>query len=173
MFREKVYMVGFMGCGKSTAGRKLASALGWDFADLDAKIEHDTGMAIPRIFNELGEAWFRTSEAKALRELEQQRHIVISTGGGAPCHHANMDFMISSGITIYLKLTPEQLRSRLSASGTDRPLIKGLREEELLKFIREKLSQREMYYNRASIVLDGWDPDIQQIENLVREKIGF
>ena len=118
-----IYIIGFMGSGKTTAGKKLASLLGWSFIDLDKRIEEYTGKTIPEIFSQNGEDYFRIIETQLLRNLKSCTKTVISTGGGTPCYIDNMDFMIETGLTIYLKLTPAELKSRLSQSKGERPLI--------------------------------------------------
>jgi shikimate kinase len=171
MSSERIYIVGFMGSGKTTAGKRLSKILGWQFTDLDKEIEKRTGMPIPRIFSDLGEDEFRRKETECLRETILLKHMVISTGGGAPCHDGNMEFMLTSGITVYLKLTPEQLRSRLIVSETERPLIKGLGEEDLLDFIKERLTKRELFYKRSGIIMEGSELDIAGLESQVRKLI--
>ena len=165
---RKVYIIGFMGSGKTTAGKKLAGALGWSFLDLDKKIEDKTGKSIPEIFSEHGEDYFREVESEILKNLECETDTVVSTGGGTPCYADNMDFMSITGLTVYLKLTPLQLRSRLSESKGERPLIKDLGKEELLAFIEEKLHLREPWYNRAEINIEGIDIDIKNLSSIVR-----
>ena len=165
-----VYLIGFMGSGKSTAGKKLASSLGWAFVDLDKKIEETTGKKISEIFAEKGEAWFREFETEMLNTLQSFNNTVISAGGGTPCHGANMDYMLETGVTVYLKLTPGQLKSRLTGSQQERPLLKGLYDAELLEFIREKLSLREKWYSRAEYIVDGFDPDIKWLQNLILDR---
>ena len=152
-----------MGSGKTTAGKKLAALLGWSFIDLDKKIEGNEGKTIPEIFSENGEEYFRVSESSLLENLNLEKDTVISTGGGTPCYNNNMNIMLESGLTIYLKLTPLQLRSRLSGSKDERPLIKDLDHEMLLSFIKEKLSAREKYYKRSIIIVDGFDLDINSL----------
>jgi len=164
---RKVYILGFMGSGKTTAGKKLASALGWSFIDLDSKIEEETGKTIPELFSEYGEEYFRNTETEVLKSLKSQADTVISTGGGAPCHSDNMNFMLDTGLTIYLKLTPGQLCSRLSESDGERPLIKNLNRENLLIFIKEKLSEREKWYKSAAITVEGIDLDISELHTRV------
>ena len=157
-----------MGSGKTTAGKKLAALMGWSFIDLDERTESAAAMKIPEIFSHFGEEYFRKSESETLHELENLDDAVISTGGGAPCYNENMEFMLASGLTVYLKLTPEQLKNRLSQSKTDRPLLKDLKGIDLLDFIREKLSQREKYYDRADIIIQDVDIDINQMFKLVK-----
>jgi shikimate kinase len=166
-----LYIIGFMGSGKSTAGRKLASLLGWSFVDLDKKIEAYTGKTIPELFSQYGEEYFRNIESEVLKNLKEQINTVVSTGGGTPCHDDNMDFMLETGLTLYLKLTPGQLKSRLNDSTHERPLIKGLTKEGLLGFIEEKLAYREKWYNRAEITVEGINIDIGLLHSLVKTKL--
>lgn len=166
--RRKIYILGFMGSGKTTAGKKLAALMGWSFIDLDEQTETTAGMKIPEIFSRHGEEYFRKCESENLKSLDNLQDVVISTGGGAPCYNENMEFMLASGLTVYLKLTPEQLKSRLSQSKTVRPLIRDLEGKELLGFIGEKLSQRQKYYQRAEITIKGIDIDINQMLKLVK-----
>lgn len=169
--RQKVYIIGFMGSGKSTIGRKLASLLRWHFTDLDRRIEKYSGKTIPEIFSQDGEIYFRDLESEVLKSLKSHTNTVISTGGGTPCFGTNMDFMLETGLTIYLKLTPLQLKSRLANSKGERPLIKDLTNNGLLHFIEDKLASREKWYNRAEITFEGFDPDINQLVNMVRSVI--
>src|SRR5664279_2309648 len=127
---QTIYIIGFMGSGKTTIGKKLASVLGWSFIDLDKEIEKHEGKTISVIFSEKGEDYFREVESHLIRNLKSGTDTIISTGGGTPCYSNNMDIMLKSGLTIYLKLTPSQLRNRLSESKGDRPLIKDLDQEK-------------------------------------------
>jgi len=170
--KKIVYLIGFMGSGKSTAGKKLASSLGWEFVDLDKKIEEITQLTIQEIFAEKGEDYFRNLESEMLQSLNSQSDTVVSAGGGTPCFGDNMDFMLDTGVTIYLKLTPGQLRSRLAGSKQERPLLKGLDDEAILEFIKERLSLREKWYSRAEFIVDGFDPDIKYLQNLIKARFG-
>jgi len=163
-----VYIIGFMGSGKSTTGKKLASLLDWHFADLDRSIEKYSGKTISEIFSQDGEIYFRNVESEVLRSLKSLTKTVISTGGGTPCFGDNMDLMLETGLTLYLKLTPGQLKRRLTDSKGERPLIKDLTNDGLLHFIEDKLAFREKWYNRAEITVEGFDPDINQLVNKVR-----
>jgi shikimate kinase len=168
---NKVYIIGFMGSGKTTTGMKLAGLLGWPFTDLDRIIEERSGMTIPDIFSSHGEAWFRETESETLRNLQTLTNMVISTGGGTPCYENNMDFMLETGLTIYLKLTPGQLKSRLSKTNGERPLLKDLGEKDMFSFIEEKLSFREKWYSRADLTFDGFDTDLRLIYSQVRARL--
>lgn len=166
-----IYIIGFMGSGKTTAGKKLASRLGWSFIDLDRKIEEKSGSTIPELFSKHGEDYFRNIESDVLKSHEYEANTVISTGGGTPCFGDNMEYMLSTGLTIYLKLTPGQLKSRLTYSSQERPLIKNLDNNNILAFIEEKLAYREKWYSRADIIMEGSDLNINLLHSLVNEKL--
>ncbi|MCX6325493.1 MAG: shikimate kinase [Bacteroidia bacterium] len=168
-----VYIIGFMGSGKSTAGKKLASLLGWSFIDLDKRIEEHTGRTISEIFSQHGEIYFRNVESEILKILKSQTNTIISTGGGTPCYGDNMDHMLKTGLTVYLKLTPGQLKSRLSESTGERPLINDLSNDGLLSFIEEKLAYREKCYNRAEIIVEGITLDINLLNSLIKSSLNI
>ena len=168
-----IYIIGFMGSGKTTAGKKLASLLGWSFIDLDKRIEEYTGKTIPEIFSQNGEDYFRIIETQLLRNLKSCTKTVISTGGGTPCYIDNMDFMIETGLTIYLKLTPAELKSRLSQSKGERPLINDLDQKELTFFIKEKLAVREKWYERSDITINGIDLEINLLLSHVKSSLSI
>jgi shikimate kinase len=164
-----VYLVGFMGSGKTTVGRRLASRLQWKFIDLDRLIEERTSMTIAAIFREYGEARFREIESEALNTIQGGSGTVVATGGGAPCRGDNMDHMLREGLAIYLKMSPAALSSRLENARDERPLIKGLKGDELTAFIAEKLREREKWYARAQVTADGLSPDTELLAGVVRD----
>jgi len=166
---SRIFLIGFMGSGKSTLGAQLARRIDYQFVDMDLLIEETAEMSVPEIFDEHGEEVFRKWEHDILLELCQSEKIVISTGGGAPCHSGNMDLMNSNGCTIYLKLSPEALLSRLIRSRTERPLIKGKSETELLDFIRSLLEKREKYYMLASSIVDGFNVKTEELVRIVSD----
>lgn len=168
-----IYIIGFMGSGKTTAGKKLASLLGWSFIDLDKRVEEYAGKTITEIFSQSGEDYFRIIETQLLRNLKMCTKTVISTGGGTPCYIDNMDYMIETGLTIYLKLTPAELKSRLSQSKGKRPLIKDLDQNELTSFIEEKLVVREKWYERSDITVDGIDFDINLLLSHIKSSLSI
>ena len=168
--RKLVYIVGFMGSGKSTAGRKIASALGWNFIDLDRKIEERAGKTIPLIFAQEGEDHFRIIESEVLKSIDNLSETIISTGGGTPCHGDNMEFMVDTGLTIYLKLTPGQITERLLNSSGERPLLKNVPDDKLIFFIEEKLAFREKWYSKAKITTPGPETDIEFLCSAIRNE---
>lgn len=151
----KIFLVGFMGCGKTTIGRKLASKLGWAFIDLDAAIEENTGRSIPDYFKEQGEPAFRKKESEILKGLDYPENAVVATGGGAPCYFDNMEWMKKQGVTVYISLTPASLALRLERAEGERPVLQSFKGAALVGFIAGKLSERLTYYEQADIILKG------------------
>ncbi len=159
----RIFLTGYMGCGKSTIGRKVAALMGIHFIDLDKYIEERYFKSVPDIFAQEGEASFREKERQALQEVSQFEDIVIGTGGGAPCYFDNMSKMNEAGITIYLAPDNETLAFRLLKSKTIRPLIAGKSKEELIEFIVSALEKRAPYYEQSKIVIRGVN-DVQPAE---------
>jgi len=150
-----IFLIGFMGCGKTTMGRKIANKSGIPFIDLDHQIVEASGMSISNYFEIHGEEGFRNLESQLLKSIPVDHAGIISTGGGVPCFHNNMDWMNENGMTIYLKLAPKALLKRLSGKeGAGRPLLQGKNTEEMLDFITLKLEEREVFYNKAKLILD-------------------
>ena len=143
-----------MGCGKSSIGKKLANYLNWEFVDMDNIIESRVSLTISEIFNVKGESWFRALETDILQEFVTGSNIIVATGGGVPCFGDNMAVMSGIGHTIYLKVSPLNLFPRLKRGRDHRPKIKELNDLELLNFIETTLSPREIFYNKASLVID-------------------
>lgn len=149
-----IFLIGFMGSGKTTLGKKLARVMGYDFVDLDKVIETRAGQSIPDFFAKHGEEAFRALERDCLQTGLPAGNTVVATGGGAPCYYDNMEWMNRHGVTVYLMLQPKALASRLKGSG-DRPLIAGLSGAELVEFIEGKLEVREPFYKQANYWVDG------------------
>ena len=153
----KIFLIGFMGSGKSTIGRKLANYLQYDFVDLDKLIENKAGMSIAEYFSKNGEESFRELERDTLQQTEFNVNTVIATGGGVPCHFDNMDWMYKEGKVVYLSMDPKALADRLKHSKVSRPLIKDLSQEELVEFITQRLVSRDVFYKKAHCIVSGLD----------------
>ena len=166
---KRIYLIGYMGCGKSTLGRKLAKHAGMQFIDMDHYIEKRNCKTVPQIFNEEGEAEFRKKERKALEELSEFSDVVIATGGGAPCFYNNIDLMNRTGKTIYMNIDPQILAARLLSSKTERPLIKGKSRDELVRFIDESLQNRNEFYSRAHIQITKPDMDLAEVMRMIEQ----
>ena len=155
----RVYLVGFMGSGKSRTGKRIAALLGYGFADLDEMVEQEAGMTVSMIFNKYGEEWFRAKEREVLHATAGIDDYVIACGGGTTCFHDNMDFMKKKGITLYLEMGAPELASRLKSSGNTRPLIRDIPGDELIQWIESKLSGRTRFYELADIRASGFNAD--------------
>ena len=136
-----IFLVGYMGCGKSTIGRTLAKQLGVRFLDMDTLLEQRCGKSVAEIFTETGETGFRQSEREVLAELTSEREAIMET-------------MNRAGLTVYFKMSPEKLAGRLEHGKAKRPLLRDKSEEELIGFIRENVAKREKYYMQAKLIID-------------------
>ena len=153
---QNIYVIGMPGSGKTTLGKALARELNRPFTDLDQAIEQAEQQSIRDIFRNQGEQTFRQLETRYLQQISSLQQLqVISTGGGTPCFHDNMDYINEMGISVYLEVPEEILAARLLAGPQDRPLLQGKKGEELLEFLGELLNQRKPYYRRATLVLSG------------------
>lgn len=150
----RIYLIGYMGSGKSTLGNKLAREMGLTFVDLDKYIEERNCKTVPQLFADLGEPGFREKERKALEEISEFTDVIIATGGGAPCFYDNMELMNRTGITVFLDIHPSVLAERLQKSKTERPLIHGKSRTELIRFIDESLKLRIPFYSKARIRME-------------------
>ncbi len=167
---QRVYLIGFMGSGKSTLGRWLANTMdGWTFIDLDHFIESKYHKTIPQIFEDKGEAVFRNMEAESLKTLSTFEKVIIGAGGGTPCFFDNMEVMNSTGLSIYLKLSPQVIYDRLQTSKTQRPLIMGKHSDELLNFITDKLKERESFYMQAKLIADANEWKVQDFVEAIEK----
>jgi len=158
----KIFLIGFMGCGKSTKAKQLASRLNCEVIDLDAVIVAEQGKTIADYFAENGEEAFRKLESETLKTYDYPDTCVVATGGGLPCFFDNMDWMNANGRTIYLQMTPPQLVSRLH-NREKRPLLKGMNDEQLLAFIEMKLTERNAFYRQAQLVVNAFDLDVEEL----------
>ena len=145
----RIFLIGYMGAGKTTLGRALAAALGIQFIDLDCYIEERFRKTISQIFAEKGEDEFRDIERRMLHEVGEFEDVIISTGGGTPCFFDNVEYMNAQGTTVFLDVPVERLFIRLCIARSKRPLIKDKSDEELRAFIIEQLEKRAPHYSKA------------------------
>ena len=163
---KNIILIGFMGSGKSTLGKKIAHRLGYDFLDTDDEIERMTGLKIPELFERLGEDHFRNLERTLLLNLKLDKPVVISCGGGLPCYKGNMDLLQKIGTVYYMKRSPKELFHRLVHSKTERPLLRKFNETELLAYIESLLNERSSYYEKAEYILER---DRQTVDEFVAQ----
>lgn len=152
----KLFLVGYMGCGKSSLGRKIAKRAEMRFVDMDSVIEEREGASVSDIFRYEGEEYFRGKERELIEEVALSvDDVVISTGGGVPTWQDNMSRMNEIGVVVYLRRTAERIASRLSPHGRQkRPKLRGLNDEELVRFMRENMAEREPFYSQARCCID-------------------
>lgn len=156
----RIFLIGFMGSGKTYTGKRLAAALGYDFYDLDALVEEREGCSVAHVFEQKGETYFRELERQTLHETSKWERAVISCGGGTPCFFDNMDWMNAQGITIWLDPPMGLVLHRLQRKPHKRPLLGGLETEaQWAAFIEQKLTERRPYYERAQAVYRQPDED--------------
>jgi len=151
---KRIFLIGYMGAGKTTVGIKLAQRMELSFVDLDLYIEGRYHKTIREIFVEKGEDGFREIEKNMLHEVAEFEDIIISTGGGAPCFFDNLEFMNQSGTTVYLKVSVNELAARLESGKQTRPVLQNHSGDKLVQFISENLEKREPFYSKASLVFD-------------------
>ena len=151
---KRIFLVGFMGSGKSTLGRRLKTEMDWAFIDLDDYFEARHKTTIKQFFSQYGEMAFRQEEQKMLKEVITKDKVIIATGGGTPCYFDNMALMNAHGLSIYIKLPVDTLVDRLSGPRQVRPLVMGKSGDDLRSFVSDKLAEREKYYNKARVVVD-------------------
>lgn len=168
---SKIFIIGFMGSGKSFTGKRLASRIGYKFYDIDKLFEDKYHFTINDFFEKFGESAFRKLERDLLTSTESLENTVISTGGGTPCYFDNMDYIRETGISVYLRMPPEKIMARLKQSRKPRPLIKNLEGDSLLEKIRELLGEREKYYLQADIIVDAVFIEPAEIVNRIIQQL--
>lgn len=170
---NKIILLGYMGCGKSTIAKLLAQETGLPFMDLDDIIEQRENNSIKSIFEVKGEIYFRKIEHAILTELSvSSESFVLSLGGGTPCYANNHELLIGSGISsIYLKASISELYDRLVQNKAKRPLIAAMKNEDLEEFIAKHLFERSFFYTKAkyTVHIDGKSPQtvVAEIETLL------
>jgi len=167
---SNIYLIGFMGCGKTTVGKRLAARLEFSFADTDELFSTVHNCSVKEFFDLYSEEKFREEEQKILYQTQFMDNTVIAVGGGTPCYQDNMQWMLSNGITVYIKMPAMALCHRLANSKTQRPLLSSLPNQDIKNTIETLLSQRENTYNQAHITVSGLDFDM---ENLIKKIVDY
>ena len=154
--------MGYMGSGKSIVSNELSSKIRFKNIDLDNEISSEIGLSIPEIFQKKGELFFRKKEKEALeRVLNSQEDVVLSLGGGTPCYYNNIDLINERSVSVYLVANVNALVKNLLYERENRPLIAGIKEEELPNFIGQHLMERNHYYSKAkvAVMVNDWNLD--------------
>ena len=157
-----IFLIGMPSSGKSTLGRQIAKTLGYDFVDLDTRIETSEGKKVSEIFALNGEEYYRKVENQQLKKIQKDDKLVIATGGGTPCFYDGLEYIKNNGISIFLDVKPAMIVERMRVSKkNERPLF-DLESENLLKEVTEKYNNRLQIYQQADITIEG-DTDPESI----------
>lgn len=148
---KPIFLIGYMGCGKSTMGRAVSALTGVPFIDLDNYIEQRFHLTVKEIFAQRGEDGFRDVERRMLQEVADFEDVIVACGGGTPCFFDNMEYMNTHGTTVFLNTPIDRLHSRLMRGRHKRPLIADKDDEELMTFIKDALAKRMDHYSKAQI----------------------
>ena len=172
-----ITLMGYMGSGKSIISKELSSKLRFKNIDLDNEISSEIGLSIPEIFQKKGELFFRKKEKEILeRVLDSQKDVVLSLGGGTPCYYNNIDLINERSVSVYLVANVNTLVKNLLYEREKRPLIAGIKEEELPNFVGQHLMERNRYYSKAkvAVMVNDWDLD-RIISDILTEieKLGY
>jgi shikimate kinase len=156
---NKLFLIGFMGCGKTTIANALQQQLSnYTFVDTDILIEQINGASIPQLFATKGEAYFRQEELKLIMHLTQNpQPAIVATGGGLPLHNNLIDEINAQGTTIYIQLSSNALTNRLLNNVQQRPLIASISVDVLPTYVNALLTERALIYDKAHITVDGND----------------
>ena len=166
---KNIVLVGPMGSGKTTVGRRLAHELNQDFFDTDHEIIDKTGVTIDHIFDIEGEEGFRERESKILENLCQMSNIILATGGGIVLLPKNREILKNTGMVVYLSSSLDQLLRRTTKSKT-RPLLENSTDRR--KTIAEIVEARDVFYREvASIVVDTTGKKLYEIINIIKREV--
>ena len=159
----RIFLVGYMYCGKTTVGQALARMLGYGFVDLDQLFEQRYHTTIPIFFKRYDEGAFRILEQQILHSTTAMDDVVISTGGGTPCHADNMDWINAHGTSVYLDASVDCILARAAQSRKVRPVLTGMTEDERAVFVARQLHEREQYYRQAHHRVPADKPDLESL----------
>lgn len=167
-YTKRVFLLGFMGCGKTHWGKRLAEKMDLPHYDMDELIATAEEMTISEIFEEKGEKHFRDLEKACLKKFFKEPAFVLSTGGGAPCFFDNMQQMNQQGTTVWLNPSLELMVTRLQRKKHKRPLIAELTDEELTAYVEKKLREREPFYSQADLIVDTHNLSPEQLAEKIK-----
>ena len=164
----KIFLIGFMGSGKTHWGKQLSTKLGIPFYDLDSVIVEKEKASISEIFAKKGEEYFRYQEKATLEEIvEEEESFILSCGGGTPCFFNNIEFMKKNGKVIWLNTAVDELKQRLFKERMSRPLISDVDDDGLRRYIIKKLSERRMYYQQADVTVPEESTNLEELIQLL------
>lgn len=160
----KIFLIGFMGSGKTHYGRLLSEKIGLPFFDLDEQISSHAGKSLTDFFEQDGEEAFRLTEKDLLHIItESHESFIMACGGGSPCYFNNIDYMNQEGTTVWINTPTEIIFERLVKEKEKRPLIRDLADEKLKRFIHKKFADRRIYYEQAEIIVEDEPLDMDRL----------
>ncbi len=168
---QRIFLIGYMGAGKTTVGKELSKKSGLSFIDLDHFLEGRYHKTVRQIFEAKGEDGFRQAERRALHEVSDFENVIISTGGGTPCFFDNMEYMNTLGTTVYLKVSTPRLTERIALCKQTRPVLKDLSEDKLMDFVEASLMERSRFYEQAQIIFDAEIMETEKDVNVLVSKL--
>jgi shikimate kinase len=168
-----IYLVGYMGSGKSTVGKQLALLLGFNFVDLDRRFEETYRISVIDFFRKYDENAFRVIERKLLIDTFSLDNYVVSTGGGTACYDNNMQLIKQNGLSVYIRMHPNSLFIRLKNAKRPRPRIAGLNADDLKDEVLFDLIRRKCFYERADYTIKGENVNVIELANLIKINPGF
>lgn len=160
---SRIYLIGYMGAGKSSAMKHLAKLLSWKAYDLDGLFEERYKISVQDFFHKYDEDAFRKLERELLKETFSYDNAIIATGGGTACHYDNMELMKENGITVFIKISYKTAVNRLINSKKKRPLIEGKNEEMLMEYVEQHYGGRMPFYEKAHITIKGENLDTEAL----------
>lgn len=165
----RIYLIGFMGSGKSRLAKSVAAKTNLTYIDLDERIVAETGKSISDIFNTESENQFRLYEKKALHDTFKEHKAIVACGGGTPCFYDNIEQINTNGVSIYLKVPKGALFKRLAGSKKQRPLISGLTDTALMEFIDALLEERSSCYAKSKLTINALDLSATRLIDYLKE----
>ena len=167
---NRIYLVGYMGAGKTTAARRLANRLGWEVVDTDDMFEEKYKISVCDFFQKYDEALYRKLESEVLKSTESLDNVVVATGGGTACFFDNMEWMNAHGLTVFLRISEQAAVDRLAHAKRKRPLALGKSEEELAAFVKQHYAERMPFYEQARITVKAEDMDVGNLLQLIEHE---
>ena len=167
----RIFLIGFMGSGKTHWGRQLSARLELPFYDLDGVIVENEHRSVAEIFSDKGEEYFRYMEKETLEQIvDGKEDFILSCGGGTPCFFNNIELMKKAGKVIWLNTSVDVLKQRLLKERRSRPLISEVDDEELRRYIIRKLSERRMYYQQADVTVSEENTTLDELIQLLNNE---